>query len=118
MSAGEEIMKEDEAGAGHRERKPGHDGAILIGLVKEGLSEVVTLELRPARGAVRKSRVVVVLRPGWTLESPGRPLKKSQSPGHTLGQLNQNLWRWNPGSSIFQVPQAILRCTQGREPVL
>lgn len=50
---------------------PGHDGAVLIGLVKEGLSGVMTLELRPERGAVEKSRTTVILSSGWTLESPG-----------------------------------------------
>lgn len=50
---------------------PGRDGAILIGLFREGLSGVMTLELRPERGAVEKSRTIVILSSGWTLESPG-----------------------------------------------
>lgn len=50
---------------------PGQDGAISIGLVREGLSGVVTLELSPERGAVGKSGTMAIFSSGWTLESPG-----------------------------------------------
>lgn len=49
-----------------RKWMPGHEGAILIGLVRESLSR-----LRPEWGAVEKSRTMVILSSGWTLESPG-----------------------------------------------
>lgn len=47
-----------------------HDGAILIGLVRASLSGVMTLELRPRREAIEKSRTIETLSSGWTLESP------------------------------------------------
>lgn len=50
---------------------PGDGGAILIGLVREGLSGVMTLGLNPERGVVEKSRTIVIFSSGWTLELPG-----------------------------------------------
>lgn len=47
-------MKKGKAGSGYEEWMPEHDGAVLTGLVREGLSEA------PEWGAISKSRAVVV----------------------------------------------------------
>lgn len=48
-----------------------------------------------------------------TVKSPGKLLCW----GCTPHQVNQHLWRWDAGRSRLKLPQAILMCTQGGEPV-